>query len=541
MVGIALPILVFANMYLQFRGTIIAIIVSILAFQEAVVGFMIVFKIRRAQPPPKMQFIEKRYCNPDLERQIRIIFEEQQNERERRDSEKQIQIAQIRLGKNGLKGIPAASLKYGLDYFESGSPGNQLACHSTIAASQTRADSFNVSQLRSQSLIRKNRSSDVNQQQRNRMISGPGEQQSDLFTDISTSYNLQSATIPLTNNTEHDENVKEQPNSVYTNLKTKASPPLQILRQKSMTPNLFLKNGTLQANADIQRSQSIIKGLHQALGPQTDLAADLSTKYHLDLEKRPRNASTFDHGILSQSNSPPRLTTADASSSFLFGKQGLPLPTDISNIELPILAPPLLIRQGNSYQDPRRNIPVTPEVDNEEEEEEEAKDQTPMRRIMLGFQNNCDRPMNNQFQYEEEDDDDGGFFNMKRDRNFRSEHVARGRVREQYVATAPRWGRLPPGMSVAQPPDSIETFNVKAIQQQGPYPLNSGEGSLGGAFRGGLPSTRQGSFLQQRRPNQFQENQTSPFNFQQNQDNNLDQLIMPVGNKSGLRKMTMQV
>lgn len=48
MVGIALPILVFANMYLQFRGTIIAIIVSILAFQEAVVGFMIVFKIRRA-------------------------------------------------------------------------------------------------------------------------------------------------------------------------------------------------------------------------------------------------------------------------------------------------------------------------------------------------------------------------------------------------------------------------------------------------------------------------------------------------------------
>lgn len=75
-VGVALPVLVFANMYLQFRGTIIAIIVSILGFQEAVVGFMIIFKIRRAQLPAKMQFVERRYCSPDLERQIRIIFEE---------------------------------------------------------------------------------------------------------------------------------------------------------------------------------------------------------------------------------------------------------------------------------------------------------------------------------------------------------------------------------------------------------------------------------------------------------------------------------
>jgi hypothetical protein len=70
-------VVVSSYLYLEFKGTIIAIIMSVLSIQELVVCFMIVYKIRNARPPSKVQFIDRRYFDPEIELEMQVIFDEQ--------------------------------------------------------------------------------------------------------------------------------------------------------------------------------------------------------------------------------------------------------------------------------------------------------------------------------------------------------------------------------------------------------------------------------------------------------------------------------
>jgi hypothetical protein len=51
---VLVPGMTLCNRYLEFKGTMIAIISAILVFQELVVFIMIAYKIRKANPPPKI-------------------------------------------------------------------------------------------------------------------------------------------------------------------------------------------------------------------------------------------------------------------------------------------------------------------------------------------------------------------------------------------------------------------------------------------------------------------------------------------------------
>jgi hypothetical protein len=72
LVGVLVPVMLAAAKFLYFKGTMIAIISSILVFQELVIFVMIVFKIRRARTPVKLKFIDRKY-GAEVDRQIHMI------------------------------------------------------------------------------------------------------------------------------------------------------------------------------------------------------------------------------------------------------------------------------------------------------------------------------------------------------------------------------------------------------------------------------------------------------------------------------------
>lgn len=72
MIAVLLPVMMVSANYLEFRGMMIAVISSILVFQELVVFVMIVFKIRRARIPIKLKFIDRRY-GAEIDRRIHVI------------------------------------------------------------------------------------------------------------------------------------------------------------------------------------------------------------------------------------------------------------------------------------------------------------------------------------------------------------------------------------------------------------------------------------------------------------------------------------
>ena len=59
--SILIPVLLISAGFFEFRGTIIAIISSILVFQELIVLIIIIFKIRSGRKPVKLRFIDKKY------------------------------------------------------------------------------------------------------------------------------------------------------------------------------------------------------------------------------------------------------------------------------------------------------------------------------------------------------------------------------------------------------------------------------------------------------------------------------------------------
>ena len=69
---VLVPGMTLCNRYLEFKGTMIAIISAILVFQELVVFIMIAYKIRKANPPPKMQFLDRRF-GPEIDREIAFM------------------------------------------------------------------------------------------------------------------------------------------------------------------------------------------------------------------------------------------------------------------------------------------------------------------------------------------------------------------------------------------------------------------------------------------------------------------------------------
>jgi hypothetical protein len=70
--GVLMPVMLASAKFLYFKGTMIAIISSILVFQELVIFVMIVFKIRRARTPIKLKFIDKKY-GAEIDRRIHMI------------------------------------------------------------------------------------------------------------------------------------------------------------------------------------------------------------------------------------------------------------------------------------------------------------------------------------------------------------------------------------------------------------------------------------------------------------------------------------
>ena len=69
---IMVPGMTIFNKYFEFKGTMIAVISSILLFQELIVFTMIAYKIRKANPPPKINFIDRRY-GPDIDREMALL------------------------------------------------------------------------------------------------------------------------------------------------------------------------------------------------------------------------------------------------------------------------------------------------------------------------------------------------------------------------------------------------------------------------------------------------------------------------------------
>jgi hypothetical protein len=72
LVGVLVPVMLASAKFLYFKGTMIAIISSILVFQELVIFVMIVYKIRRARVPIKLKFIDKKY-GAEIDRRIHMI------------------------------------------------------------------------------------------------------------------------------------------------------------------------------------------------------------------------------------------------------------------------------------------------------------------------------------------------------------------------------------------------------------------------------------------------------------------------------------
>ena len=72
LVGVLVPVMLASAKFLYFKGTMIAIISSILVFQELVIFVMIVYKIRRARTPVKLKFIDRKY-GAEVDRQIHMI------------------------------------------------------------------------------------------------------------------------------------------------------------------------------------------------------------------------------------------------------------------------------------------------------------------------------------------------------------------------------------------------------------------------------------------------------------------------------------
>jgi hypothetical protein len=67
------PGMTVCNRYFEFKGTMIAIISAILVFQELVAFIMIAYKIRKANPPPKMQFLDRKF-GPEIDREIALML-----------------------------------------------------------------------------------------------------------------------------------------------------------------------------------------------------------------------------------------------------------------------------------------------------------------------------------------------------------------------------------------------------------------------------------------------------------------------------------
>ena len=72
LIGVLMPVMIASAMFLYFKGTMIAIISSILVFQELVIFVMIVFKIWNARIPIKLKFIDKKY-GAEIDRRIHMI------------------------------------------------------------------------------------------------------------------------------------------------------------------------------------------------------------------------------------------------------------------------------------------------------------------------------------------------------------------------------------------------------------------------------------------------------------------------------------
>jgi hypothetical protein len=69
---VLVPGMTLCNRYFEFKGTMIAIISAILVFQEVIVFIMIGYKIRKANPPPKMLFLDRRF-GPEIDREIAFM------------------------------------------------------------------------------------------------------------------------------------------------------------------------------------------------------------------------------------------------------------------------------------------------------------------------------------------------------------------------------------------------------------------------------------------------------------------------------------
>lgn len=64
-----LPAMTICSKFYEFTGTMLAIISSILGFQELVVFTMLAYKIKKACPPPKIKFLDRRY-GPEIDREM---------------------------------------------------------------------------------------------------------------------------------------------------------------------------------------------------------------------------------------------------------------------------------------------------------------------------------------------------------------------------------------------------------------------------------------------------------------------------------------
>jgi hypothetical protein len=65
--GMLIPALILCNHYMEFNGTMFAIISAILVFQELIVFIMLLYKIKKARVPVKIKFLDRRY-GPEIDR-----------------------------------------------------------------------------------------------------------------------------------------------------------------------------------------------------------------------------------------------------------------------------------------------------------------------------------------------------------------------------------------------------------------------------------------------------------------------------------------
>ena len=72
LVATLLPVMIIVSNFLEFKGTMVVIISSILVFQELVVFVIVIFKIKKSKMSKKLKFINKRY-GEDIDRKMYML------------------------------------------------------------------------------------------------------------------------------------------------------------------------------------------------------------------------------------------------------------------------------------------------------------------------------------------------------------------------------------------------------------------------------------------------------------------------------------